>query len=554
MKNIYIFLVVVIILGFFLRFFRLGDMPISLHRDEAFLGYNAYSILKTGNDISGIFLPFHLESFLFSPAGYSYFSIPFLALFGLNDFSIRAASAFFGLLTIPLVFLITINLFHKHNKKKYIALFSAFFIAISPWHINLSRVAVENTIVTFFVCLGVLSFLIYQKKKSSPHVIIGFISFGITLLIYQASRIFVPIFIPFIHIVLNYSRSKKNIHFLLLYLFLIIIPVFYILFSEDLSWRVRSLSIISEPGIRAIVEEQAIRDHIANVPYWISRVFHNNPIGIFLFFINNFFNHLSFNFLFYDGNFPDRFRIPQMGLLYFFELPLIVAAFYYLSRKYKKIIIFLSGWILIALMGSALTFHDVPNMQRVLIAAPAFSIISGYGLFVLFEFSKNIKKFRRVIMPLIIFVMIFNISYFFIQYFVQGKFYMPWYRQDGYKELVKEVNKILPEYKRVIVTSRESAPTIFFLLYSKYEPIKFQKDTSDIDLQESDHVDFYKYDFSDEECPLRIDKKTLKSTGRPNFLYVNSGLCSDDLSNFNIIKTIKRVDDSIAYYVLEAGL
>src|SRR3989344_9151444 len=100
MKKHYFALGLIFLLGVFLRFFILGQVPVSLHRDEAFLGYNAYSILKTGRDISGSFLPIHLESFFFSPAGYSYFSIPSVALFGLSEFSVRFASALFGSLTI----------------------------------------------------------------------------------------------------------------------------------------------------------------------------------------------------------------------------------------------------------------------------------------------------------------------------------------------------------------------------------------------------------------------------------------------------------------------
>lgn len=93
----FIILFLIFLIGVFLRFYRLGDIPAGLHKDEAFLGFNAYSILKTGKDMSGIFLPLHFKSFLYSPSGYSYFSIPFIALFRLSAFSTRFASAFFGL-------------------------------------------------------------------------------------------------------------------------------------------------------------------------------------------------------------------------------------------------------------------------------------------------------------------------------------------------------------------------------------------------------------------------------------------------------------------------
>jgi 4-amino-4-deoxy-L-arabinose transferase-like glycosyltransferase len=65
-----------------LRFYRLGSVPVGFHRDEAFLGYNAYSLLRTGRDMSGNFLPLHFESFIYSPGGYSYFTIPGIILFG----------------------------------------------------------------------------------------------------------------------------------------------------------------------------------------------------------------------------------------------------------------------------------------------------------------------------------------------------------------------------------------------------------------------------------------------------------------------------------------
>src|SRR6185369_15079315 len=91
-------------IGFFLRFYHLGGVPVGFHRDEAFLGYNAYSLLLTGKDMSGNLLPIHLQSFIYSPAGYSYASIPFILLFGLSEFAVRFASALFGTATIVLVY------------------------------------------------------------------------------------------------------------------------------------------------------------------------------------------------------------------------------------------------------------------------------------------------------------------------------------------------------------------------------------------------------------------------------------------------------------------
>ncbi len=55
-------LFLIIILAFLLRVIKVGSLP-PLYTDEASFGYNAYSILKTGRDEYGEFLPVILRSF-----------------------------------------------------------------------------------------------------------------------------------------------------------------------------------------------------------------------------------------------------------------------------------------------------------------------------------------------------------------------------------------------------------------------------------------------------------------------------------------------------------
>ena len=43
----------ILLLAIFLRFFNLSNNPPSLYWEEAALGYDAYSILKTGKDFHG---------------------------------------------------------------------------------------------------------------------------------------------------------------------------------------------------------------------------------------------------------------------------------------------------------------------------------------------------------------------------------------------------------------------------------------------------------------------------------------------------------------------
>ena len=54
-KNLIIF-----IISIFSRFYRLSTIPGTINRDEAFQGYNAYSLLKFGKDSYGKRFPVYL--------------------------------------------------------------------------------------------------------------------------------------------------------------------------------------------------------------------------------------------------------------------------------------------------------------------------------------------------------------------------------------------------------------------------------------------------------------------------------------------------------------
>lgn len=551
-----IILFAIIFLAFVLRFYKLGDIPFGFHRDEAFLGYNAYSILKTGMDMSGNFLPLHLESFLFSPAGYVYFSVPFIFLFDLSPFSVRFASAFFGSLTVIVVFFLVLELFKKEKYKKQLALISSFLLAISPWNINLARTATENTIIVFLISLAVYFLLFAKAKKNNIFNILAFIFFLISFYTYQAPRAFLPLLIPVFFIFFYKSFSKKTkILIISLFIALILIPLCSVIFSSNQSVRLRTLNIFGHGQANSMLSQYIAEDGISSVNILTTRFFHNKPFEFFQEASVNYFKHFSFDFLFYDLGFPDRYRIPSSGLVYLFELPLIIFGIYKLLSSKTKEGLFLFSWILIAPIGSALTFDDIPNMQRTLIIFPALSIVSALGLIYMLSLFKNKTHKKMFLVPFLIASLFFFLFYLH-QYFVHVSLYRPWYRQDGYKELVVKVNKLLPNYKNAVITNRESAPAIFFLFFNKYDPKTFQKETRNTDKSATDSIDFSKYVFSNEECPLREIVKldgTVELSGKREALFVNSGLCKNknNLGRIKVIDTIKRKDGSAVFILVE---
>src|SRR3989338_1084945 len=184
------FLFSIVMTASVLRLWQLGKIPISPDWDEVALGYNAYSIMQTGRDEYGKFLPIILRSFDdYKPALYAYLTMPSIGILGLNVVAVRLPSAIFGILTVLAVFFVVKELFKKNN----IALLSAFLLAISPWHIQFSRVAFEANVGVALNVFGILFFLMAFRKPWL--LILSALTWGLSLHVYQSEKVFVPLLI-----------------------------------------------------------------------------------------------------------------------------------------------------------------------------------------------------------------------------------------------------------------------------------------------------------------------------------------------------------------------
>src|SRR3990167_8570139 len=150
-------LIAVLVVAALVRLWNLGINPPHLTPDEASLGYNAYSILKTGKDEFGKTLPIVFKSFGdFKPGFYVYLTVPSVAVFGLTEFATRFPSAFAGVLSVLLIFLIIKELFPE---RKYLPILGAFVSALNPWLVFFSRGAWEVNLSLTLTLIGIFFFL-----------------------------------------------------------------------------------------------------------------------------------------------------------------------------------------------------------------------------------------------------------------------------------------------------------------------------------------------------------------------------------------------------------
>lgn len=154
-----ILLAVVFALGFFARTWEFGRLPPSLNPDEASTGVEAVNLLRYGQDRNAVPYP---VKFISWGSGqdvlYAYLLIPLVALRGSSPAVVRLPMLVFALATIPLIYLAARRIFGAS-----VGLMAAFMLAISPWHILLSRWALDSNVLPFVFLSGFTCLLMLEQ-------------------------------------------------------------------------------------------------------------------------------------------------------------------------------------------------------------------------------------------------------------------------------------------------------------------------------------------------------------------------------------------------------
>jgi len=538
-------LIGIFLFALFLRTYKLTEFPVGFHGDEANVGYNAYSLLKTGKDKNGVFLPLSIDQWGdFRPAGYHYLAIIPTALLGVSELAVRLPAAIFGALSVIFLFLLIKELFGDEKT----ALIGATLLAISPWHINTSRSTSESIIALFLVIAGTYLFL-KGIKSSKFSLILAYTCFIFSLFFYHAARFFIPVWLLFltaISLFFNKTPEPKIKKFLLLGgLFFFVIFIIIFIFSRGTS-RPLDISIFNNQETQLILEEQIREDGGANVIF--TRAFHNKIIAYLLTFFNNYLRHFSGDFLFIKGGLPPRYIIPWSGNLYPVELPFLVLGLSLLISalfKERKFLLSLPlVWLLLGPIPAALTYEDIPNIQRSLMTIPAFIIIIAYGINALLQLI-NLKILKILLSILIAFLFAYNLMGFMHNYFHHSLTHQPWYRNAGEKELTNLVKKYSEQNYQFIMSAHGDNNLIFYLFYLKIDPKYYQDLGSPRD---KDGLRFQNLLFLNKDCPAK-DVVEEKLPTNDKTLYVNQGTCPV-MKNYQILQIIKRPDGTPAFQVV----
>ena len=537
-----IIVLIITILGAFLRLYGLESFPIQLNHDEVTQLYDAISIAETGKDIYGNSYPFIFKSVNdYKPPFYTYSTAVVYKFLGWRDLTIKIPAILFGILIIPAMFVFTNLLF----KNRMVGIIASFFTAIVPFEIFYSRKGFESGAGIFFMIIG-FSLLIYFLERSKPRVylILSAIFFGIALYTYFSHVFIIPLvlLVFYFHYKKYFDKIERKSLFLSLIIgILVILPLVYLIFTNpEASNRTQAVFISQDTILGRLLEGTANN--------WFYKEFITIQYAF-----NRYLGHFDFSFLFVNGLDFTNQGFFGIGPLYLIQLPLFILGLLYIVRNpnFSNFKGFIFLWILLGMVPSGLTF-ELHSPHRSVMVFTMLNIISAVGLYWVIEYIHKWKKtYKFVIYLSLSTLFLLNIIYFIHMYTVNYPYEKSQFIQYPFKEVALYSWSRYNDFNQIIIDPQfgQSQPVIatgthYYLgLYGNYPPLRMQEEFKD-----GEGIRETKFDkFSIRKVDFLVDKD-LKDT----LLIASSWSLPEDIKNrAEIIKTFYFYDGKEAFYAIK---
>lgn len=523
---IVISLFLIILLGFFLRFYKLGQAPAGLYLDEAGQGYSAYSVLKTGKDEFGMPFPAAFRSFNdFKTPVYIYLIVPLIPVFGLNTFSIRFPSFIFSVLSLPLLYFLILKLSDNSSKSKLFALVATLFLAISPWHILFGRTNFECNVALFLV---LLAYYLFQIALEKPWVLIlSSVFFSLALPAYHSERILVPLIVLFL-LVKNFKTliSPKYLKYSILGLFLALIitlPTILILQTPGFMARVSTLSIFSSQNSWGIKE-------------WPS---------LYL-------SYFSPRYLFWLGDSGPRSSYPGLSVFFLWQLPLYLHGLSLLftkeiSPKLKHFILLL---LILSPLPASLTRDPFSTIRALPLVIPLILICSLSAVVILHKLRSTMVK--AIIVTAIL---IYSILKLYSSGYLLNEYYRASYWDYGWQQVADVIKNDLDPDLPIVVDNARNEPYSQMLVFLKPDPATYQAENFEVSNENY-------YDFMGRNKTKKIGNVITRGINWSEDKKIDQYLIGDSLAisleqikdnNLTLIKRINYPDGSLAFLIVRTG-
>lgn len=352
-----------IAIGAGIRLYKFGAIPAGLHRDEASLSYDAYSLLMYGVERNGFHWPIIFGAYGSGQSGTlaGYLSMPFLYAFGLVPIATRAVNLLFGIASLPLFYWVS-----RRIAGKNVALFALFLLAINPWHILISRWGWDCNLFPHLFLIA-LCLLVAGSEKKPWLYPLSAITMGLALYSYGTSYVFLPIFIlcaiPYL---LVHQKISKRMTLICATIFtMIAVPIGLFLLINTIGWPTITTPLFSIPNLGHVTRQQsALFLHERTILESIAR-----NIGIF------------FSLLISQNDHALENSVQGFGFLYLFSLPITIfgiikAGYTRIQTRYAPIMLMVC-WLVCSVVVAAVLD---PAIHRVNIIIFPLIFFTALGL------------------------------------------------------------------------------------------------------------------------------------------------------------------------------
>ena len=365
-------------LALVLRVWAIDRNPPGLDTDEVAIGYNAYSILRTGRDEYGARLPLTFRSYgEYKRPVYIYAAIPSIAVFGLTPLGVRLPAAILGALSVPAMYAVGVLLLRRWQP----ALAAAAFLAISPLHLQFTRAAREVAWLVLAVLLLVAALLAaFHARKARPGPLYAGAALAFLLAAYSYPS--GPLFAPLLALLLAHAYwpcpQRAPRAWLLGAAAVIVVgalPLAIQFVDGRARTRIAQASIFSRDVVLEVAQRRMAQDRRDGAPWLLQ---HPWAVGARLA-VDGYLSHVSPQFLFTRGDMEWRHRSSDMAHLYLWDLPLLAAGAVRLVRRWRwPAMQVVGGWLLIGPLAAAFSEH-APHAVRSIVMLPAWYLLAAIG-------------------------------------------------------------------------------------------------------------------------------------------------------------------------------
>jgi 4-amino-4-deoxy-L-arabinose transferase-like glycosyltransferase len=484
--------------GVVLRVARLDTMPPALGQDEACDGYDAYSILTTGRDHHGNFLPIVMQGFNdYRMPLFQYSLVPLVGLFGLKSAVVRLGAALWGVADLIAITIVAGLMLGWPG-----AAAAALLGALMPWHLEISRYGIETSAASATISLAIAFFFLWLYRRRDLWLLLSGVSFGLSLYTYAISKALLPLLIGLLAILywreLRQSWVKALTAMAIVFALALPQAVMTIRYSTEMQAEYRNLSLLSADTICPGCDSTQTKLAVDSIPYLLVANFASNFTPSFLFLTGDRGNHWT---MLHPPNFgellPEQAILVVLGLLALF------------NTRRRKIAILVLGWLMFAAVpatlikplgaqfpepGNTPTPHILvdyyslprtpitpslllrhPDSRHDVLAMAPWILLSALGFVVLIDLTLETPVLQAGAVCLLAAGVMFHSARFLRSYFEDFPSFAAPYFQYGIKEAIQAIDQRYSRDLPVVISPKINQPYIYVLFFQRYPAAAYQK-------------------------------------------------------------------------------